>query len=192
MIFNGADFATLAQLFDRPGYAGYKPDVVESPNGDGNLDAGKRYLHVALKYDPPAWALWFLARAHWEACRVAEALGVPAEYYPRIADGTLRVLEYPVDAGSAMHTDMSLFTVKCFRDPELDKSPFHIGELGTLVDLGPAAPHSIPALSVPQRSIVYFAMPDHQARLPGGQPVWHWLQERIKRSRAYAGEEYVR
>lgn len=144
MIFSSHDYYVLHRLFELDGYAGYKPYVRELPNGDGKVDAGKRYLHVALKYDPPAWAVQYLARAHFEACRIAEALRVPAEFYPRVEDGTLRVLEYPagrmcrcmglatapvcpdcggtsrktdgiVGAGSAEHTDFDLFTVHCYR-----------------------------------------------------------------------------
>ena len=80
-----------------------------------NVDAGKRYLHVALKYNPPAWAVEYLARAHFEACRVATALGVPPEFRPHEADATLRVLEYPAGAGSVEHTDFDLFTILCWR-----------------------------------------------------------------------------
>ncbi len=72
--------------------AGCVPNVDAGP-------AGKRYLHVAEKYlrahPGLEWPREYLARAYYEACRVAEALGVPAAYYPRTADGTLRVLEYP-------------------------------------------------------------------------------------------------
>lgn len=238
-----------------------------------NVDTGKRYLHVALKYNPPAWALEYLARAHFEACRVATALGVPPEFRPHEADATLRVIEYPsaahpwgppdkmggrtctlcdrdddrigcapVDvrtcpklagAGSAEHTDFDLFTILCWRStPEdLEITPdrdfgisytkkacayharsearkidphLHIGELGELVGLGPATPHRVPARPYAQRSIVYFAMPDHAARLPCascqnhaaphnhpyfgktcgfGLTVGEWVAERIARSR---------
>jgi hypothetical protein len=257
-------------------YAGYKPDTREAPNGDTklcpecegarvgqpravacktcgnsgrvpNVDTGKRYLHVALKYNPPAWALAYLARAHFEACRVAEALGVPAEFYPRVADGTLRVLEYPSAAhnirgvhtvsgcvacgtsvlatrfdprgvcpalapgsGSAEHTDFDLFTVNLWRStpedheqivihdggcygPEPVWEPgareFHIGELGELVGLGPATPHRVPARPYVQKSIVYFAMPDHDTWLPleACPTVGEWLKERMARSRVTAG-----
>jgi isopenicillin N synthase-like dioxygenase len=224
-------------------YAGYKPETREAPNGDTkaclscsapwnvaedctachgtgrvpNVDAGKRYLHVALKYTPPAWALTYLARAHFEACRVAEALDVPAEFYPRVADGTLRVLEYPAGAGTAEHTDFDMFTILCWRstpdDLERDYWPsdagpgensprddaeslspgLHIGELGELVGLGPATPHRVPARPYAQKSIVYFAMPDHGARLPWRESecpsvrdvptVGEWLKERVARSR---------
>ena len=66
MIFNSHDYDLLARLF-RPecAYSGYKPDTREVPNGDGKVDAEKRYLHVALKYSPPDWAMWYLARAHY-------------------------------------------------------------------------------------------------------------------------------
>lgn len=231
-------------------YAGYKPEVAEAPNGDAkacdycagtgdgqtavdscqacggtgrvpNIDAQKRYLHVAEKYSPPAWARDLLARAHYEACRVAEALHVPATFYPRVADGTLRVLEYPAGAGSAEHTDFDLFTIVCWRETPEDLertrpldcegvhsggacasvraaeaiSPgLHIGEIGELVGLGPATPHRVPAREYAQRSIVYFAIPDHGARLLcpdhhiescGPGTVGEWLKERMARSRVY-------
>jgi hypothetical protein len=178
----------------------------------------KRYLHVAPKHNPPAWAMAYLARAHYEACRVAEALNVPAAYYPRVADGTLRVLEYPPGAGTVEHKDFDLFTIVLWRSTpdDLERHPgevrdwskaigtsrdaaeaispgLHIGELGELVGLGPATPHRVPARPYAQKSIVYFAMPDHGARLPhtidahglkrGRPTVGQWLKERIARSR---------
>jgi hypothetical protein len=191
----------------RPGTSGVCPGA-----------PAKRYLHVAPKYDPPAWAMAYLARAHYEACRVAEALNVPAAYYPRVADGTLRVLEYPPGAGTVEHKDFDLFTIVLWRStpedlerrdayedggmgvyPErLDTvSPgLHIGELGELVGLGPATPHRVPARPYAQKSILYFAMPDHGARLPnryapgwiagdpcGGETVGEWLDKRKSASR---------
>jgi hypothetical protein len=231
MIFSRLDYASLHSLFETPGYAGYRPEVAEAPNGDGKVDVAKRYLHVALKYNPPEWVLPYLARAHFEACRVAEALDVPDAYYPRVENGTLRVLEYPPGAGSERHTDFDLFTILCWRstpdDLKIDRSGFvekastsahvgdaafkgarqptateldphlHIGEIGEIVGLGPATPHSVPARGYPQYSIVYFAMPANAARLPGhrfmngpvpntpGQTVAEWLKERYARSRVY-------
>lgn len=219
------------------------------PNVDAGR-AGKRYLHVALKYKPPAWALEYLARAHWEACRVATALGVPAAYRPHEAFGALRVLEYPSaghtwasfthgrcrdcgaeyaedlertvcpalapGAGTAEHTDSNLFTIVLWRshpgDLEIDHGDadeiprtrlrgldinpgLHIGEIGELVGLGPATPHRVPARPYAQKSLIYFAIPDHGARLPctsecagaGRCPapptVGEWLKERMSRSR---------
>jgi hypothetical protein len=169
-----------------------------------NVDETKRYLHVAEKYHPPEWARVYLARAHWEACKVADALGVPDAYYPRPENGTLRVLEYPPGAGSAEHKDFNLFTILCYRShPEdlevyttsgmrtleecerykagLAKSPgLHIGEIGELVGLGPATPHRVPARPYAQQSIVYFALPATR-----NQTVKEWLDERIARSRVY-------
>lgn len=240
--------AELAQLFDAtPPYPGYKPEVKEAPNGDGRVDAGKRYLHVAKKYGLPSEdAAAILACAHWEACRVAEEIGVPAEFYPRVENSTLRVLEYPSAAcvrraggdtcmfcdalthdsdtyicpvrgagnGSAEHTDFDLFTLNLWRstddhqhwDPWLlfgeggwaqGAAPYHRGELGELIGLGPAVKHRVPARPYPQRAIVYFAMPAGAARLPCstcspgdkcvgfGLTVNEWLADRYARSRVY-------
>ncbi len=200
MIFDSLDFAVLRDLFHPVhNYAGYKPDVLEAPNGDGKIDATKRYLHVALKYNPPAWAIKYLARAHFEACRIAEAIGVPDAFYPRVENGTLRVLEYPAGAGSEVHTDFDLFTVPCFRSTPEDfihlghvdtrvralAPQLHMGELGEAVGIGPADRHMVQAQPYPQKAIVYFAMPAHDARLPDGTTVREWLTERLQRSRVY-------
>lgn len=186
-----------------------------------NVDAQKKYLHVADKYtDAPAWARAYHDRAYAHACRVANALGVPAVYYPRPEFGALRVLEYPPGAGGAEHTDFDLFSVVCWRETpaDLERVPpnastpglfahvatrreaealspgLHIGEIGELVGLGPATPHRVPARPYVQRSIVYFAIPDHAAFLPRivPEPSWAmgrpvtvgaWLAERMARSR---------
>jgi hypothetical protein len=190
------------------------------PARASRIDTGKRYLHVAPKYNPPQWAADYYDRAFAEACRVATALGVPAAYRPHEAYCALRVLEYPsaaclpnveidgngddwcqlcgkVDsvisddrvcpalaagAGTAEHTDPSLFTIPLWRShPEdlelktrrpggnvnLDQMvaarrrvpDLHMGELGEIIGLGPATPHRVPA-------IVFFAIPDHAAALP--------------------------
>lgn len=188
----------------------------EACKGSGRV-AGKRYLHVADKYtDAPDWARAYHDRAYAHAARVATALGVPAAYSPRPEYGALRVLEYPAGAGSVVHTDLDLFSVVCWRetpedlergnvywDSRRDKgealSPgLHIGEIGKLVGLGPATPHRVPARPYVQRSIVYFAIPDHAARLPNPHDhrtnpmefvthkpvtVGEWLAERMARSR---------
>ncbi len=203
-LFDQFDHENLCDLFSwRHEYKGYKPDVLESPNGDGKIDATKRYLHVALKYDPPAWAVRYLARAHFEACRIAEAIGIEDRYYPHVENGTLRVLEYPAGAGSAEHTDFDLFTVHCYRSTPEDfvrngydaaaikpaaesiDPHVHLGEIAEIVGLGPATRHSVPARSYPQKAIVYFAMPANDAKMPDGQRVGDWIAERMSRSRVY-------
>lgn len=192
-MFTAADHARLATLFTSY-YSGYKPDVKESPNGDGKIDVGKRYLHINLKYNPPEWALYYLARAHMEACRVAEALDCPL--YPKIENATLRVLEYPAGAGSEEHTDYDLFSLHCYRshasdfvrldpvDPraEVINPHFHVGEIGEIVGLGKATRHMVPARPYPQQAIVYFAWPAFSDKL-GAVTAREWLAERSARSR---------
>jgi hypothetical protein len=208
-LFDRADYNHLASLFTLPGYKGYKPEVLEAPNGDGKIDVQKRYLHVALKYNPPQWALYFLARAHFEACRIAEAIGCPEAYYPKVENGTLRVLDYPPEAGSAEHTDFDLFTVHCYRSTPRDfvkvESPAecyalqagarrgayvidpdaHFGEIGEAVGLGPATKHYVPGREYSQQAIVYFAMPANNAVMPNGTTAINWIAERCNRSRVY-------
>ncbi len=207
-LFSDFDYIKLCSLFDDD-YDGYQPRVLEAPNGDGNIDETKRYLHVALKYDPPLWARWYLARAHFEACRIAEAIRVPEEFYPKAENGTLRVLDYPPGAGSAEHTDFDLFTVHCYRntpddfvrldevDPraELLDPHVHIGDIGQAVGLGTATRHHVPARDYPQHAIVYFAWPAKNARMPAaacasanlpiGTTAIDWIADRYSRSRVY-------
>lgn len=215
--FTEDDHDALACLFacnsaGVPTYAGYRPEVREIPNGDGRVDAAKRYLHVAKKYAPPEFAMNILARAHWLACDVAEKLGVPAEFYPRVENSTLRVLEYPAGAGTEEHTDFDLFTLNLWRSTPEDheqyvtfegdscqwmpgiNGAYHLGELAEIIGLGPAVKHRVPARLYPQRALVYFAMPAGAAELPqpvarfladGPLTVDTWLRDRLARSRVY-------
>lgn len=214
MLFTEADYKQLHGSVFQPGYPGYKPEVLELPNGDGKVDATKRYAHVASKYRHPdadvqTYLDAMLRHAHREAERVAVKLGLLGTLYmPKLEYGALRVLEYPAGAGSERHTDFDLFTVLCYRDQvsklrlfdgerdpwELDdiSKGLHMGELGELVGLGPATKHDVEPSETPQHSIVYFAIPDHAALLPGvhenyspGPTVGAWLTERMSRSRTY-------
>lgn len=152
--------------------------------------------------------------AHETAERVADALAVPQAYRPDIRYGALRVLKYPAQTGfSHKHTDLDLFTLACYRDqpdmfvvdptrelallPEdlerimaaIDINPgLHLGELCELIGTGPATPHSVLASEETQHSIVYFAIPDWDAKLPLSHgreraTVKDWLNERMARSR---------
>jgi hypothetical protein len=197
-LFSASDHTRLGTLFSE-GYRGYRPEVLEAPNGDGKVDATKRYLHVALKYSPPDWALEYLARAHFEACRVAEALRVPDAFYPRVENGTLRVLEYPTGSGSAEHTDFDLFTIHCYRSTpedfvrldvvalaaEVIDPDVHIGDIGQEIGLGIATRHLVPARPYAQQAIVYFAMPANAAVMPNGLGALAWIADRYARSRVY-------
>lgn len=109
----------------KPTYPGYRPDVHEVPNGDGKVDAQKRYAHVAWKYfkdwemqsgeEYDALAI-ALGKAHLLAARVSAVLGVPEQFRPWQKYGALRILEYPVGATSNLHTDFDLFTLMIYRD----------------------------------------------------------------------------
>lgn len=147
-MFTADDYQTLHSIVfatdadGRPRYPGYRPEVVELPNGDGRADREKRYAHVSYKnlYKSPSVPLYSgltpaewcylldtLRFAHAEALRVARALGAPEAFMPDIRYSALRVLEYPPGATSARHTDFDLFTLLCYRDrPEgLVRHPRH-------------------------------------------------------------------
>lgn len=207
MIFTTNDYAYLHRLVFRGDYPGYRPEMIEAPNGDGKLDAHKRYAHVATKYldkDKDGWRVGalthYLLTAFNHSLAVAERLGVPHAYRPVLDACALRVLEYPAGVGGEQHTDFDLFTTLCYRDdlaglvrtqaPGADLDAFdpglHLGEIGELVGLGPATPHYVRALDKPQHSIVFFALPPHDAVLISGQTVGTWLAERMSRSRVPA------
>jgi hypothetical protein len=208
-MFSESDYSRLHDLVFRPDYSGYKATVIEIPNGDGKADVEKRYAHVATKYlktSEQHYALFpYLRKAHDLALKMAEAAGIPEKYMPRLEYGALRVLDYPPGAVSNRHEDFDLFTVMCYRDqPALFQSEevyetveakevirrmrelnpqAHLGQLGQEIGLGPATPHWVCAGEKRQRSIVYFAIPDHDAVLPSGVTVRDWLNERMARSR---------
>ena len=206
-MFTQFDYEDLYSLVFRVGYAGYKPTVKEIPNGDGKVDADKRYAHVAPKYlvdetpEVRARLTWYLKRAHAVAEKVADLIEMPKEFRPDIRYGALRVLDYPPGAVSNKHEDFDLFTLMMFRDQpnrfkadEIEVSPLlakihtidpqaHLGQLGTEVGLGAATPHEVLPSETQQRSIVYFTIPDHEAKLPSGVIVRDWLNERMARSR---------
>lgn len=192
-MFHLGDYRLLSTLFEpEAAYAGYKPNVREIPNGDGKVDEGKRYLHIALEYNPPQWALRYLYAAHGAACHVAFELGVAPEMMPDLSASALRVLEYPPDVGSAPHTDFDLLTVNCWRscaNPGLRTGKVaghrvHLGEIAEMLGHGGAQPHCVDPMYYSQQSIVHFALPRHSAVLPSGATVGEWLKERYARSRA--------
>jgi hypothetical protein len=213
-LFSESDYAALAAIVFRPDYPGFATarGVVEAPGGNpAARDTGKKYAHISDKYLDALPHGWnndavkvldeYMYQAFIRACQVAEALHVPSAFWPRLEFGALRVLEYPPGAGSHVHTDFDLFTVNCWRDQhdkligQYSTDPkhvvpdrVHIGELGELLGLAPATPHWVLPSETPQYSIVYFAIPDHAAVLPGhegapGPTVGDWLAERLARSR---------
>lgn len=207
---NRHDYDVLHGLVFRDGYPGYKPTVKEIPNGDGKVDAEKRFAHIAEKYltfrEDRFVLLPYLKEAHAEAIRVARAIGIPEAFMPDITRSALRVLEYPPGAVSNLHRDFDLFTLMMYRDqprcfvahevdddinPEAiyalqEKSPLaHFGELAREIGFADPTPHEVTASSVTQHSIVYFAIPRWEAFLPSGETVGQWLAERYARSRVY-------
>ncbi len=205
-IFSSSDYADLYYYVFSGSYAGYQPAVKEIPNGDGKVDAEKRYAHIAPKYfrnDDKKFLTPYLEKAHYRALAMAEALELPRPWWPRLEYSALRVLDYPVGAVSNEHEDFDLFTLMCYRDqpdrflarevapPSLVTNTMrrineqaHLGQLGEAIGLGPATPHLVLASDWPQKSIVHFAIPDHENLMPGSDiTVRDWLNERMSRSR---------
>lgn len=212
-MFTREEYEKIHELVFRPDYSGYKPAVKEIPNGDGKVDADKRYAHIAPKYllteQQREDLMPFYNRAHELSLQMAGATDLPIAYYPDHRYGALRVLEYPVGSISNEHEDFDLFTLMAYRDqPDKFKSKdaysenlkklrafnqqAHIGQLGELVGLGTATPHEVVASETVQHSIVFFTIPDHEAELPStfvkgviqpAQKVREWLNERMARSR---------
>lgn len=196
-MFTEADYRLVHELVFRPDYPGYRPHVVEDPNRNGRVDAQKRFAHVACKYEHPdpgaqLYLHSLLMQAHRRALMAARDLGIPEAWLPRFELGALRVLEYPAGAGSEEHTDFDMFTIPCYRNTfaplKLDYGEHPgivMGELGELIGLGKATPHSVEPRDFVQHSIVYFAIPDTSLRLPDGRTVNEWLVEQLARARVY-------
>jgi len=215
MIFTPSEYYLLSELVFQDWYPGYRKNVVESPNGDENWDTEKRYAHVAHKYLKKNWwnsysaseelMLEYFNIGMTNALRVAVELGVPKAFWPDGRYSALRILEYPPGSVSHKHTDFDLFTLMCYRNiPELFKyaeSPdnhlmkanelneqIHFGEMLELINPNyKATPHRVDADKCrAQYSIIFFAIPDHEAVFPSGVTVGEWLDERMSRSRSEA------
>jgi hypothetical protein len=205
-MFTKDEYEALHALVFVPDYPGYKPTVIEIPNGDGKADSEKRYAHVAPKYFSTARQAKdltpFLAQAFELAQAAADLAGVPKAFMPDFRYGALRVLDYPPGAVSNKHEDFDLFTLmiyrdqpECFKADEIGPTPpslkrihmlnkqAHLGQLGEAIGLGKATPHEVVASEQRQHSIVYFAIPDWDSVLPSGQSVKDWLNSRMARSR---------
>lgn len=149
-LLTASDYVKIHSIVFQPDYPGYKPNVIESPNGDGKKDELKRYAHVADKYlteylhQPSATdKTWqtdcyhilsdYLDKAHQLSLEVAITLGVPRQFWPVRKYGALRILEYGPDAITNPHTDFDLFTLMCYRN---DESCFkYIDQLDKDIDL---------------------------------------------------------
>jgi len=128
--FTSADYLALHRVVfaldmnGKPRWPGYRPEVVEIPNGDGRADAQKRYAHVKTAYrwrapciEIEAWGVVgrYFERAFARACEVAVELGIPPAFWPAREACALRVLEYPPMVGGERHTDFDLFTLNLYR-----------------------------------------------------------------------------
>lgn len=135
--FGEESYWALHELVFRDDYPGYKPTVVEIPNGDGKADAQKKYAHVAPKYFANIWqqkALEpYLDRAFYAAYEMGKRLGLPQKYLPKKEYGALRVLDYPPGAVSNPHEDFDLFTLMLYRD---DPSKFRVLEHPPELEIG--------------------------------------------------------
>ncbi len=203
-MFTEKDYKELHALVFVEGYSGYKPEVKEIPNGDGKVDAEKRYAQIATKYfttqEQRVALMPYLLKGHKMATDIARAIQLPPEHCPQLETSALRILEYPPGAASNEHCDFDLFTLMLYRDqPDRfvskdmrnEKLRFirhhnlqaHMGELGTEIGLGEATPHSVLPSETAQHSIVYFAIPPWDTVLPSGVKVKDWLNARMARSR---------
>jgi isopenicillin N synthase-like dioxygenase len=130
-MFTTEDYRILHRLVFSPDYPGYRPNVVEAPNGDGNKDELKRYSHVSTKWlqvyrdqatrgdgaaETSNVLLSYLTEAHELALDMAIQIGVPNAYWPVLENSALRVLEYTPDATTAPHKDFDLFTLMLYRN----------------------------------------------------------------------------
>lgn len=206
MLLTAEIYEKLYSIVFQDDYPGYRPNVIEAPNGNNVWDTEKKYAHVARKYldqipdsSDKKYLLDILLMALGEAQKIATALKLPPQFWPTYEDSTIRVLFYPPGAVTNPHYDFDLFTTMLYRDqkpcfkyigeePDLPiqalSNQIHYGEIIELVDPKfKATYHEVKPSETPQKSIVFFAMPPLDAVLPNGQIVKDWLAERMSRSR---------
>lgn len=147
------------------------------------------------------------AQARYAWATSAGYAGLPgdvvASFAPDPRYGALRVLDYPPGAVSNRHEDFDLFTLVLYRDdPDalvvgdpgknggLALEVFrqfdpkcHLGQIAAEIGIGPATPHEVVARDRAHHSVVYFAIPDHDAVLPSGKTVRGWLNSKMSKTR---------
>lgn len=211
-MFDAQDYNIIYDIVFKDEYPGYKPNTIESPNGNNKWDEGKRYAHIAKKYldyyDSPNKGILvdYLQQACNTAINIATELGIPKKYVPTYEHSALRILEYDKYALSNPHKDFNLFTLMCYRNiPECFKytepqdqlnylllkanklnKQIHFGEMLEIINpVFKATTHEV--IQDPQGrtqySIVFFAIPHHGVYLQHMETVGEWLDERLSRSR---------
>ena len=185
----------LREIMFAADWPGFRPEVREIPDGKGEVDAYKRYSHLALKYldkyegEHGAFLIrvfnqaYMHALSHYDNRIVLEDRAIPA-----IEECCLRLLEYPPGVGGEPHTDFDLFTMNLWRShPDLvvPRAPMHVGELLEMFDRSRVATRHrvVPHETETQVAIVFFALPSKDTELPGGGTMGEWLAERYERSR---------
>ena len=218
MKLSTAEFRTLYTAVFNPAneFPGYRPNVMEAPDGDWVFDKQKHYAHVATKYlaeyDGYYKAVLTQLLHKWTDYAVERAieLGFPMKWWPSPEDSTIRIQAYPPGADSAPHYDFDLFTLfmyrnlaenyECMDGDHLDRyrwvkpdalnaDAFHYGELATLINENyRPTKHQVhaDAKNRTQYAAVFFAMPRLDLTLPGGLKVQEWLDDRKWRSRKEA------
>lgn len=172
-MFDAEDYRTISDIVFRKDYPGYRPAVIESPNGDDNWDSDKRYAHVAEKYLEKYQNRYetvalrsYLNKANDTAVKVAIELGVPKTFWPDVRYGALRILEYKPRAVSNPHVDFDLFTLMCYRNiPECFEYTNMLSRdgVGSIVADRPLLDANEISKQIHFGEILEMVMPTHQA-----------------------------
>lgn len=111
------------------------------------------------------------------------------------------MLEYGPGVGGEIHTDVSMFTLMCYRDqverfrvhddahPDAVRAhaadpQLHFGRLGIQTGItSRALAHWVEPSDTAQRSIVFFALPSHAAVLPSGETVGAFVAREMAKMR---------
>lgn len=203
MTLTQEEFENISEFAFSEQNPGYRPNIIESPHGDGVWDVEKKYAHIAPKYlsgFEKTSVFDVYAKCIDVANDICEKIGIPEKYWAG-TDSTLRVLHYPPGSTTAPHTDFDLFTICMYRnkpesfiylngeDDELlqkarNISPgIHFGELMSEINNSKATKHEVTATDDWQYSAVFFVVPPHDSILPSGLSIGEWIDERKNRSR---------
>lgn len=124
-MFNANDYRKLSDIVFAEDYPGYRPNIIEAPQGNDVWDTEKRFSHVAMKYlnnfcDSTKCSILtdYLLQATEKSIDIAIDLGVPKRFWPDYRYSNMRILEYPPGAVTAPHEDFDLFTTMLFRNTE--------------------------------------------------------------------------
>lgn len=185
--YHEGDYEILRSIMHKQSYPGFRYGGLDASVADQRKFVSglaprhlKKYREKMQNVCEQYLLQWYMEDSFKLAMEVFDFLRkqypkLPEEARPTIDNSFLRVLYYPPGSSTTLHSDRSLFTMALWRDVDNVKTPVDCRtklicdaypglQLGKYFEglMGRATKHEIPAIDVPQRTLIYFARPNEE------------------------------